>query len=48
LRTAFVPLGYLEKSEAGYVWTERIAPVMYAAGYEKEVDEVDTLRLSQG
>ena len=42
---ALVPLGYLEKSEAGYAWTGRIAPIMYAAGYEKDVDEVDTLRL---
>jgi hypothetical protein len=32
--TALVPLGYLEKSEAGYVWTDRIEPIMCAAGYE--------------
>jgi len=30
---ALVPLGYLEKSETGYVWTERIVPIMYAAGW---------------
>lgn len=33
---ALVPVGYLDKSEAGYVWTERVAPIMYAAGYEAE------------
>jgi len=44
---ALVPLGYLEKSEAGYFWTERIVPIMYAAGYEAESAEADMLRLPQ-
>lgn len=47
LLDALVPLGYLEKTEAGYVWTDRIVPIMYAAGYETDSAEVDTLRLSQ-
>lgn len=42
---ALVPLGYLHKSEPGYIWTERVVPLMYAAGYEEEADEVDTLKL---
>ncbi|CAN7753096.1 hypothetical protein LJR220_002419 [Bradyrhizobium sp. LjRoot220] len=33
LLEALVPLGYLEKSEVGYVWTDRVEPIMYAAGY---------------
>ncbi len=33
---ALVKVGYVEKSEAGYVWTRRVAPIMRAAGYESK------------
>lgn len=33
---ALVPLGYAERTEAGYIWTERVAPIMREAGYEDE------------
>lgn len=46
LLDALVPLGYLENSEAGYIWTDRILPIMYAAGYEAESAEANMLRLT--
>jgi len=33
---ALVPLQYVRSSEAGYIWTERVAPIMREAGYESE------------
>ena len=33
---ALALLQYVKNSEAGYIWTERIAPIMRRAGYESE------------
>ncbi len=36
---ALVPLGYVNRSEAGFLWTEQVAPIMRAAGYQVEWSE---------
>lgn len=45
---AFVALGYLTRTEAGYVWTERIAPIMRESYNRDRIDPEARLGQSQG